>query len=70
MVIVLTSNGKLRIGIYPMDLNKAIRREHFPLKTIEDVIQQINQFEVFSKLDATNGRKFKTLHVSHSIWTL
>ena len=55
MVIVLTSNGKLRICIDPTDLNKAIRREHFPLKIIEDVIQQINQFEVFSKLDATNG---------------
>ena len=70
MVIVLTSNGKLRICIDLTDLNKAIRREHYPLKTIEDMTQQINQFKVYSKLDATNGRWFKTLNVQYSMWTL
>ena len=70
MVIVLTSNGKLRICIDLTDLKKAIRREHYPLKTIEDMTQQINQFKVFSKLDAMKGKWFKILNVLHSMWTL
>ena len=66
---MLTTNGKLCICIDPMDLNKAIRRKNYPLKTIEDVIQQINQFKVFSKLDAINLRKREnaarsTLHMA------
>ena len=38
MVTVLKPYGKLRICIDPKDLNKAILQEHYPLKTIEDVI--------------------------------
>ena len=55
MVTVLKRNGKLRICIDPRDLNKAIQREHYPLKTIEDVVQGIPEAKVFSKLDATSG---------------
>ena len=55
MVTVLKPNGKLRICIDPRDLNKAIQREHYPLKTIEDVVQGIPEAKVFSKLDATSG---------------
>ena len=35
MVTVLNPNGKLRICMDPKDLNKAIMREHHPMKTIE-----------------------------------
>ena len=38
MVIVETSK-KPRICIDPRDLNKAIKREYFPMKTIEEVVQ-------------------------------
>lgn len=55
MVTVQKPNGKLRICIDPKDLNKAIRREHYPLKTIEDVTQQITEAKLFSKLDTTSG---------------
>jgi hypothetical protein len=34
MVTVIKPNGKLRICIDPRDLNKAIKREHFPTKTV------------------------------------
>ena len=37
------------------DMNKAIKREHFPMKTIEEVVQNMPGAKVFSKLDATSG---------------
>jgi len=37
MVVVPKKDGKLRICLDHRDLNKAIRREHYPLPTIEDV---------------------------------
>ncbi len=52
MVIVETPK-KLRICLDPRDLNKAIKREHFPMKTIEGVVQNMPGAKVFSKLDAT-----------------
>ena len=54
MVIVETPK-KLRICIDPRDLNKAIKREHFPMKTIEEVVQNMPGAKVLSKLDATSG---------------
>ena len=54
MVIVQTPK-KLRICLDPRDLNKAIKREHFPMKTIEEVVQNMPGAKVFSKLDATSG---------------
>ena len=32
-------NGSARVYIDPSDLNKAIQRNHFPLPTIDDVLQ-------------------------------
>ena len=55
MVTVIKPNGKIRICIDPRDLNKAILREHYPLKTVEEVISQMPTAKVFSKLDATSG---------------
>ena len=37
MVVVPKKNGTLCICLDPQDLNRAIRREHYPLPTIEDV---------------------------------
>ena len=54
MVIVETPK-KLRICLDPRGLNKAIKREHFPMKTIEEVVQNMPGAKVFSKLDATSG---------------
>ncbi|VDI67890.1 Hypothetical predicted protein [Mytilus galloprovincialis] len=55
MVTVIKPNGKIRICIDPRDLNKAILREHYPLKTKEEVISQMPNAKFFSKLDATSG---------------
>ena len=53
--VTVETPKKLRICIDPRDLNKAIKREHFPMKTIEEVVQNMPGAKVFSKLDATSG---------------
>ena len=55
MATVLKSNGKMRLCIDPQHLNKAILGEHYPMKTIEDVILEIPEAKIFTKLDATSG---------------
>ncbi len=54
MVTVVKPN-KLRICIDPKDLNKAIKRELFPLKTVEEVVSEMPKAKVFSVLDANQG---------------
>ena len=54
MVPVVKPN-EIRICIDPRDLNEAIRREHFPMTTIEEVVASMPQAKVFSVLDATSG---------------
>ena len=55
MVVVPKPYGKVRICIDPCDLNKAVLREHYPVKTIEDILLEITEAKVFSKLDAVSG---------------
>ena len=54
MVAVVKPN-KIRICIDPRDLNEVIRREHFPMTTIGEVVDSMPQAKVFSVLDATSG---------------
>ena len=55
MVAVPKKDGKLRICLDPRDLNKAIRREHYPLPTIEDVATRLHGAKVFTVLDVSKG---------------
>ena len=41
--------------IDPSDLNRAIRREHFPMQTVETVISRMPSAKVFSVLDVNHG---------------
>ena len=55
MVVVPKKDGKLRICLDPRDLNKAIRREHYPLITIEDFATCLHGAKVFTVLDVQKG---------------
>ncbi|KAK7878469.1 hypothetical protein WMY93_034308 [Mugilogobius chulae] len=55
MVTVQRPNKKLRICIDPQDLNKAIKREHYPLRTVEEVVAEMPNAKIFSVLDANHG---------------
>ena len=55
LVIVKKPNGKIRVCLDPRDLNRAIKRSHYPLPTIEEVSTRLSRARVFSVLDATCG---------------
>jgi hypothetical protein len=52
MVVIEKSNGQLRICIDPKDLNRAILREHYPMKTLDEVVSKLAGAKYFSVLDA------------------
>ena len=54
MVTVVKPN-KLRICIDPKDLNRAIKRSHYPMPTIEEVATKLSKAKVFTVLDAKSG---------------
>ena len=55
MVVVPKGDGTLRICLDPRDLNKAIRREHYPLPTIEEVASHLHGAKLFTVLDVHKG---------------
>ena len=54
-MVVVNKGSKIRICIDPKDLNNAIMREHYPLRTIDEVIANMPNAKYFSKLDAVTG---------------
>ena len=46
---------KIRIYLDPRGLNKAIKREHYPLKTMEEVVAEMPKAKLFSVVDANQG---------------
>ena len=52
MVAARKKDGSIRICIDPRDLNKALRRPHHPMRSVEDVVSRMPNATVFSTLDA------------------
>ena len=55
LVIREKENGRLRSCLDPKDLNNAIKREHHPIPTLEEITPKLTGAELFSKLDARNS---------------
>lgn len=55
IVVVKKPSGKVRICLDPRELNKAILREHYPLKTVEEVAASLKQAKHFTTMDAASG---------------
>ena len=55
MVAAKKKSGEIRVCLDPRDLNKAVKRPHHPMKTIEEVISDMPNAEYFSVLDAKAG---------------
>ena len=47
--------GALRVCLNPTDLNRAVKREHYPLPTLEDLTLMLPGAKYSSVLDATSG---------------
>ena len=52
MLVMAKTDGRVRICIYPKPLNKALRRCHYPMQTIDDILPQLAKARVFSTVDA------------------
>ena len=55
LVVTEKPNGKLRVCIDPQHLNKALKRSHYPLPVIEDILPELADVKVFSKADLKDG---------------
>ena len=51
LVITQKANGNIRVCIDTQQLNKALKRSHYPLAVIEDVLPKLSNAGVFSKAD-------------------
>ena len=49
MVVVPKKNGKLRICLDPMDLNRALQRGNYPMPTIERKLPVFTELMKFSR---------------------
>ena len=54
-VVVSKASGKVRLCIDPKPLNKALKRNHYPLATIDDVLPELAKARLFSVADVQNG---------------
>ena len=56
MVVVKKNGGEdIRICIDPTDLNRAVKRPHYPLPILEGILPKLKKARIFSLLDAKNG---------------
>ena len=55
MVIQHKPNGNVRICLDPTNLNKAIKREHYPSPHLDDLTHHLKGADTFTKLDAKDG---------------
>ena len=53
--VVVRKGRKLRLCIDLKDLNKALKRSHYPIPTIEEILPELSKAKVFSVADAKNG---------------
>ncbi|CAB4003537.1 Hypothetical predicted protein [Paramuricea clavata] len=53
--VIVRKGSNLRLCIDPKDLNKALKRSHYPTPTIEEIVPELTKAKVFSVADAKNG---------------
>jgi len=68
-MVVSFKNDKIRICLDPTDLNIAVKREHYPMKSVEEIVSQIPEAKLFSVLDAKSGFLQMTLDYESSLLT-
>ena len=55
LLVVKKLNGKLRVCIDRKPFNKALKRSHYPLPVIDDLLPDLSKAKVFSVRDVKNG---------------
>ena len=68
--MVVSSRGeKIRICLDPADLNKAVKRQHCPIPTVQEISAKIPDATVFTVLDAKSGYLQMKLDYESSLLT-
>ena len=55
VVVETKKDGSLRICIDPRPLNKALKRCHYPMPVVDDILPDLAHAKVFSVLDLKSG---------------
>ena len=55
VVIARKANGNLRLCRDPEPLNKALKRCHFSMSAIEDILPDLGKAKIFTKVDCKDG---------------
>ena len=55
LVIATKEPGDVRLCLDSKHLYRALKREHYPLPVIDDVLPDLSKAKVFTKVDARNG---------------
>ena len=55
VVVETKKDGSLRVCIDPRPLNKALKRCHYPMPVVDDILPDIARAKVFSVLDLKSG---------------
>ncbi|RUS91936.1 hypothetical protein EGW08_000338 [Elysia chlorotica] len=69
IVVTHKKNGQLRICIDPKFLNKALLREHYSMPLLDDVLHELSESRVFTKIDLRNGFWHVLLDTDSSLLT-
>ena len=69
MIITMKKNNDIRICLDPQALNKALKREVYPLPVIDDVLPELGNAKVFTKVDLQSGYWHCTLDEESSNMT-
>lgn len=54
-VLLVKREGKLRVCLDPVDLNKALKRVNYQMPTVEEIMPELSKAKVFTTLDARRG---------------
>ena len=69
MAVARKKSGAIRICVDPAPLNTALRREHYKLPTLDDVLDKFSEARVFSKFDVENAYWHLELDETSSLLT-
>ena len=69
IVPVMKKDGSLRLCLDPKDLNKAIKRNQWYARTLDDILPELAQSKYFTVKDATSGFWYMPLDFRSSLLT-
>ena len=78
LVTVEKPNGSIRICLGPKDLNDAIKRPHYPNKTLDDILPDLTDANIAFKIQCqirllvhrSYTKIFISSYISYTLWTV